>query len=102
MTLRTVGRRTGAALAVTGVVVSLLGAASSAPASSTGMRFDGGGRGPTADVAIRRAFEDAATSASAYQLYTCTPVGEPQVFETTNDPNFGHVFRAQVTVSCTP
>jgi hypothetical protein len=66
------------------------------------MLFDGGGRGPTVEVAIRRAISDAETSASAYQLYTCTPVGQPQVFESTNDPNFGHVFRAQVSVSCTP
>jgi ribosomal protein S12 methylthiotransferase accessory factor YcaO len=102
MTLRAIGRRTGAALAVTGIVVSLLGAASPAPASSSGMLFDGGGRGLTAEAAIRRAIQDAATSASAYQLYTCTLVGQPQVFESTNDPNFGHVFRAQATVSCTP
>jgi hypothetical protein len=98
----TVGRRMGAMLAVPGVAVALLGAASSAPADSDGMLFDGGGRGPTAEVAIRRAIDDAETSASAYQLYTCTPVGQPQVFESTNDPNFGHVFRAQVSVSCTP
>jgi ribosomal protein S12 methylthiotransferase accessory factor YcaO len=102
MTLRTVGRRTSATLAVTGVAVSLLGVAASAPASTSGMLFDGGGRGPTAEVAIRRAIEDAVISASASQLFTCTPVGEAQVFETLNDPNFGHVFRAQVTVSCTP
>jgi hypothetical protein len=98
----TAGRRTGATLAVTGVAVALLGAASSASADSTGMLFDGGGRGPTAEVAIRSAIGDAETSASAYQLYTCTPVGQPQVFESANDPNLGHVFRAQVTVSCTP
>jgi hypothetical protein len=66
------------------------------------MLFTGGGRGPSADVAIRRAIEDAATSASASQLYTCTLVGQPQLFESTNDPNFGHVFRAEATVSCTP
>jgi ribosomal protein S12 methylthiotransferase accessory factor YcaO len=94
--------RTTATLAVTGVVVSLLGAASSAPADTSGMYFDGGGRGPTAEVAIRRAIDDAATSAGAYQLFSCTAVGEPQVFESTNDPNFGHVFRAQARVFCTP
>jgi hypothetical protein len=102
MTLRTVGRRTGATLAVTGAVVSSLGVASSATADSNGMLFTGGGRGPTAEVAIRRAIYDAEASASAHLLFTCTPVGQPQVFESTNDPNFGHVFRAQVTVSCTP
>jgi hypothetical protein len=102
MRLRTVGRRTAATLAVTGVVGSLLGVASSAPADSNGMRFDGGGRGLTAEMAIRRALEDAAISASAYQLYSCTPVGQPQVFESFNDPNFGHVFRAQASAFCTP
>jgi hypothetical protein len=102
MRLATVGRRTGAALAATAVVVSLLAAASSARAASDGMLFTGGGRGPSADVAIRRAIYDATISASAYQLYTCTLVGQPQVYESTNDPNFGHVFRAEATVSCTP
>ena len=102
MRLRTVGRRSGATLAVTGAVVSLLGVASSAPADSSGMLFDGGGRGLTAEVAIRGAIDDAAASAGAYQLYTCTPVGTPQVFERFDDPYFGHVFRAQATVSCTP
>jgi hypothetical protein len=100
MRLRNVGRRAGAPLAVTAVVVSLLGAASSATAASDGMLFTGGGRGLSADMAIRRAIADAAASAGAYQLYTCTLVGEPQVLESTNDPNFGHVFRAQATVSC--
>jgi ribosomal protein S12 methylthiotransferase accessory factor YcaO len=102
MMLRSVGRRTAAALAVTGAVVSLVGTASPAGADSNGMLFEGGGRGPNAEVAIRSAIDDAATSASAYQLFTCTPVGEPQVFESTNDPNFGHVFRSQATVFCTP
>jgi hypothetical protein len=102
MTLRTVGRRTGATLAVTAAVVSSLALASPASADSNGMLFTGGGRGLTADVAIRRAIDDATVSAGAYQLYTCTPVGRPQVFETFNDPYFGHVFRAQADVFCTP
>jgi hypothetical protein len=101
MRLRTVGRRTGAPLAVIAVVVSLLGA-SSATAAPDGMLFTGGGRGLSADAAIRRAIDDAVISASAYQLFDCTLVGEPQVFESTNDPNFGHIFRAEATVSCTP
>ena len=103
MMLSTVGRRTGGMLAATGVLVSLLAvSAPAAPADPRGMLFTGGGRGPTAEVAIRRAIEDATISASASQLYTCTPVGRPQVFESTNDPNFGHVFRAEATASCTP
>ena len=97
---RSVVRRTCAALAATGAVVSVLGVAS-APASSSGMLFDGGGSGPTAAVAIRRALEDAAVSASAYALYHCTQVGEPQVFPRPNDP-YGRFFGAQVRVSCTP
>jgi hypothetical protein len=101
MMLRKMGRRTGAALAVVGAVVSLPGLASAAP-DSTGKLFLGGGRGPTAEVAIRSAIDDGANSAAAEGLYTCTPVGEPQVFETLNDPNFGHTFRAMATVSCTP
>jgi hypothetical protein len=99
MSLRSTGRRTGATLAVTGAFVSALGVAS-APASSSGMLFDGGGYGPTAEVAIRGAIDDAAVSASAYGLFNCTQVGEPQVFSRPSDP-FGRFFRAQVTVSCT-
>jgi hypothetical protein len=98
------GRRAATALAVAGAVASLPGLASAATGSndSNGKLFLGGGRGPTAEVAIRSAIDDGATSASAEGLYTCTPVGEPQVFETLNDPNFGHTFRAMATVSCTP
>jgi hypothetical protein len=99
MTLRTVGRRTGATLAVAGAVLSI---AAPAAADPSGMLFTGGGRGLTAETAIRAAIEDATVSAGAYQLYTCTPVGEPQVFERFDDPNFGHVFRAQADVFCTP
>jgi hypothetical protein len=102
MRLRTVGRRTGATFAVIGVVMSFLGVASAAPANSTGTIFTGASRGPTAEVAIRGAIEDATNSASSVGLFNCTPVGQPQVFETINDPNFGHVFRAQADVSCTP
>ena len=101
MMLRAIGRRTGATLAVAGAVVFLPAGASSA-ADSNGKLFQGGGRGPSAEVAISSAIDDAANSASAEGLYSCTPVGEPEVFETFNDPNFGHVFRAMATVSCTP
>jgi hypothetical protein len=99
MSPRSTGRRTGATLAVTGAFVSALGVAS-APASSSGMLFDGGGFGPTAEVAIQGAIDDAAASASAYGLFNCTQLGEPQVFPRPSDP-FGRFFRAQVTVSCT-
>jgi hypothetical protein len=30
------------------------------------------------------------------------PVGEPRVFESFNDPIFGHILRAEATVSWTP
>ena len=53
-------------------------------------------------TAIQSAIDDAANSAGAEQLYTCTRVGEPEVFESTNDPNFRHVVRAIATLSCTP
>lgn len=62
--------------------------------------FDGGGRGPTEEIAIRRAIYDAEVSASASGLFTCELVGEPQIF-----PGFFQgdpIFRAQVTVECTP
>ena len=65
--------------------------------------FDGGGRGPTDEVAIQSAFDDARITAQSVGFYgECTIAGEPQVFETFNDPNFGHVFRAQVSISCEP
>jgi hypothetical protein len=102
MSLRTRGRHIGATLAVTGALVSFLGIASAATASSSGTIFTGGGRGPTAEVAIQGAIDDATNSANSVGLFTCTPVGEPQVFESLNDPNFGHTFRAQADVSCTP
>jgi hypothetical protein len=72
-----------------------------APPAAASPLFDGGGRGPTAQVAIQSALEDAQTTAQSVGFYgACTIVGEPQVFESTNDPNFGHVFRAQVRASC--
>jgi hypothetical protein len=98
ISLRSVGRRTGATLAATGAVVSVLGVAS-APASSSGMLFDGGSSGPTAEVAIQGAIDDAVVSASAYGLFNCTQVGEAQVFPRPNDP-FGRFFSAQVQVFC--
>ena len=83
---------------VAGSVVALVLAASMASASAL---WCGGGRGPTAQIAIQRAIDDAETSASGEGLFSCTLVGEPQVFESFNDPNFGHVFRAQVNMACT-
>lgn len=95
------GRRAGAGLTVAaGATAVVMLAASPAMASPL---FCGAGRGPTAQNAIQGAFDDAQTSAQSEGFYgTCTMSGEPQVFETFNDPNFGHIFRAQVTVSCQP
>jgi hypothetical protein len=70
-------------------------------AQSNGMYFDGGGFGPTEEVAIRRAIEDAEVSASASQLYHCELVSDPQIFPNPN-PQWGRNFRAQVRVFCTP
>ncbi|MBO0879830.1 MAG: hypothetical protein J2P17_05560, partial [Mycobacterium sp.] len=67
-----------------------------------GTVFTGAARGLSADVAVRGAIDDAVISASAEQLYTCTPLGEPRVFESFDDPIFGHIFRAEADVSCTP
>ncbi|MFD0417335.1 hypothetical protein [Streptomyces sp. NPDC127108] len=92
-------------LAVAGVALSVLMVGSPlavADAGAAAKLFTGGGRGPTAAVAIQSAVWDAEASAGAEQLYTCTLVGEPLVFETFDDPNYGHVFRAEATVSCTP
>jgi hypothetical protein len=80
-----------AALAVLGFTASSANAAT---------LWTGGGRGLTADSAIQRAIQDATVSASGAGQFTCELVGEPQLFETFNDPNFGHLFRAQVTLSC--
>ena len=75
-------------------------AAVPAVAQSEGMFFDGGAFGPTEEVAIRGAIDDAAVSASAYQLFTCELVGEPRIFPGPN-PEWGRNFRAQVRVFCT-
>jgi hypothetical protein len=83
------------------LIAALVAAASPAVAQGGGMFFDGGGYGPTEDIAVQRAIEDAEVSASAYQLYTCELVGEPQIFPGTH-PVRGPVIRAQVRVFCKP
>jgi hypothetical protein len=63
--------------------------------------FCGGGRGLTASNAIQGALDDAQNTAQSEGFYgTCTLTAEPQVFESFNDPYFGHVFHAQVAVTC--
>src|SRR5688572_7316125 len=92
-------RRGGLGLAMTaGATAMMMVFATPALASPL---FCGAGRGPTAAVAIDAALDDARTSAQSEGFYgDCTIVGEPEVFETFNDPNYGHVFRAQLNASC--
>ncbi|MDQ7905042.1 hypothetical protein RB614_10970 [Phytohabitans sp. ZYX-F-186] len=94
-----VGRRVGAGLGVVAGAAALV-ALAAAPAAASPL-FDGGGRGPTAEVAVQSAFWDAQITAQSVGFYgECAIVGTPAIFETFNDPNFGHVFRAQLTISC--
>jgi hypothetical protein len=63
--------------------------------------FCGAGRGLTAQNAVQGAFDDARNSAQSEGYFgACTLSGEPQIFEVFADPTFGHIFRAQVNVSC--
>jgi hypothetical protein len=92
-------RRAGAGLTVAAGAMALVMLVASPAAASP--LFCGAGRGLTAQNAIQGAFEDAQSSAQSEGFYgACALAGEPQIFETFNDPNFGHIFRAQVTVSC--
>ena len=98
MNARTHARRIGlplTAVAASAVVLALT--ASTAEASGL---WCGAGRGLTAEGAIQGAIDDARTSASGSGLFDCELVGEPEVFETFDDPYFGHVFRAQVNMAC--
>jgi len=62
--------------------------------------FDGAGYGSTAETAVRQAIGDAETTASAYQLYNCQVLGEPEVFE--QPPGSLRAFRAHAQVTCEP
>jgi hypothetical protein len=92
-------RRARFALMVTaGAMALIVGTASPAAASPL---FCGASRGPTAEVAIQGALWDAQSSAQSEGFYgACTIVGEPSIFETRSDPNFGHIFRASLTATC--
>jgi hypothetical protein len=88
-------------LTVAAGAMALLALAATPAAASP--LFCGAGRGRTADVAIQGAFWDAQGSAQSEGYYgECAIVGEPQIFEVTDDPNHGHLFRAVVNVSCLP
>lgn len=86
------------ALTTGGATIAVLALTTSAATASS--LYCGAARGLTAEVAIQGAIEDAENSASGDGLFTCTLVGDPQVFETFDDPYFGHLFRASVTMSC--
>jgi hypothetical protein len=85
-------------------VFGLLGAVLAlAPASvllASGGLFQGGGYGPTPEVAIYSA-TDARACAASVGLYTCTMVGEPEIFVGTG-PKGGVRYTAQVSLECTP
>jgi hypothetical protein len=49
---------------------------------------------------VRQAIGDARVTASAYGLYTCELVGEPEVFQ--QPPGSLRAFRAHVRMRCTP
>jgi hypothetical protein len=70
-----------------------------APAGATSMLWCGGGFGPTPEIAVQRAIEDAQISASGSGQFTCVLVGEPQVFTAHNEYR-GDFFTAQVNMSC--
>ncbi|WP_144126801.1 hypothetical protein [Catellatospora sichuanensis] len=95
-------RRVTAAVGVAAAAAALLAAAAVPAMADTAKEFTGGGRGPTAASAIQAAAWDAEASAGAEQLYTCVQTGQPGVWEVFDHPYFGHVFFAEVTVSCTP
>jgi len=92
-------RRAGAGLAAAAGATALVMLVAS-PATASPL-FCGAGRGLTAQNAIQGAFDDAQNTAQSEGFNgACTVSGEPQIFETFNDPHFGHLFHAQVTVSC--
>jgi hypothetical protein len=97
MTSRTLTRR-GAL--VVGAALSVLASLVPTASAIAGALYCGGGRGPTAEVAIRSAIEDAENSAQGDGLFTCTLVGEPVVAFIQNDPLRGDFFRASVNMSC--
>ena len=93
------GRHAGAGLAAAAGATALVMLVAS-PATASPL-FCGAGRGLTAQTAVMGAFDDAQNSAQSSGFYgACTVSGEPQILEVFDDPYFGHIFRAQVLVSC--
>jgi hypothetical protein len=71
-----------------------------APIASAAAIYCGGGRGPTAEVAIQSAIWDAQSSAEGDGLFTCTLADEPKVAFIQNDPLRGDFWRASVNMTC--
>ena len=61
--------------------------------------FMGGGNGSTPESAVYAAIEDAEACAASVGLYTCTMVGEPEIFIGTG-PKGGIRYTAQVSLDC--
>ncbi|MGH3011671.1 MAG: hypothetical protein ACRDMY_07510 [Gaiellaceae bacterium] len=71
-----------------------------APIASAAAIYCGGGRGPTAEMAIQTAIWDAQSSAEGDGLFTCTLADEPKVAFIQNDAYGGSFWRASVNMSC--
>jgi hypothetical protein len=96
---RKLGRLAGSVFGVAAGSMALVVLLGSPAAASPA--FCGAGRGLTASNAIQGAFDDAQVTAQSEGFYgACALTAEPQVFESFNDPNFGHIFHAQVSVAC--
>lgn len=98
--MKLTSRGVGCSLALaSGAMVCALLAAS--PAAAASPVFCGAGRGPTAEVAIWSALDDAQGSAQSMGFYGgCTLTAPPFIGEVKNDPLRGTFFRASVTVTC--
>jgi hypothetical protein len=63
--------------------------------------FMGGAYGSTPQSAVHAATEDAEACAASVGLYSCTMVGEPEIWVGTG-PNGGVRYTAQVSLDCNP
>jgi hypothetical protein len=88
---RGTGTRT---LTVAAAALAALVLATPSAVAGTSKQFTGGGRGPTAEVAVQAAIWDAEASAGSEALFNCTLVGEPTVFPSPT------VIRAEATIEC--
>jgi hypothetical protein len=98
--MMSLGKRTRLAVLTVGAAVFVLALLATAASAIASAIYCGGGRGPTAEVAIQSAIDDAQSSAQGDGLFTCTLVGEPLVAFVKNDPWRGDFYRASVNMSC--